>query len=180
MDKKGLCVSMCGKIGTKHCAECKVTRYCSVKCQREDWVKHKKDCALFKTHPDRGDIAMITKIHPDTIYSIIAEECIKHKIDLEKQCGFILRIKNDFFDQETTPPPGPRYELMSISENRRKDVVDAVNKLFAGGRVCSSPGFEDDTDIPPIITIILYKNVRRCDYYSKKMLIDMIDRESSK
>ncbi|GJE90796.1 hypothetical protein PsYK624_069400 [Phanerochaete sordida] len=30
--------------GTKLCSKCKIARYCSVECQREDWKKHKEEC----------------------------------------------------------------------------------------------------------------------------------------
>ncbi|XP_071506639.1 tudor domain-containing protein 1-like [Diadema antillarum] len=33
----------CGKAGTKHCSKCYVT-YCSIKCQKEDWARHKNKC----------------------------------------------------------------------------------------------------------------------------------------
>lgn len=40
----------CGKEGAAvgtllNCSRCKVVRYCSKGCQREDWKRHKKSCA---------------------------------------------------------------------------------------------------------------------------------------
>jgi len=42
--KNSLCCA-CGQAEGKHkCSKCRVTRYCSVKCQRAHWAEHKKIC----------------------------------------------------------------------------------------------------------------------------------------
>ncbi|KAI0765926.1 hypothetical protein BD413DRAFT_573354 [Trametes elegans] len=33
-----------GEDGLKRCSRCKLTRYCSVECQRKDWARHKVAC----------------------------------------------------------------------------------------------------------------------------------------
>jgi len=40
---KSKCI--CGKIAPKKCSRCKVQRYCSKECQRDDWNEHKKICS---------------------------------------------------------------------------------------------------------------------------------------
>jgi hypothetical protein len=32
----------------KKCSECKLVRYCSIKCQKTDWIKHKNECKVNK------------------------------------------------------------------------------------------------------------------------------------
>ena len=34
----------CGTLAKKHCSKCGMNKYCSVKCQKEDWVNHKLIC----------------------------------------------------------------------------------------------------------------------------------------
>lgn len=45
-DDTALCSLVeCDNIGTLFCGACGDTRYCSVKCQKQDWKKHKKECS---------------------------------------------------------------------------------------------------------------------------------------
>lgn len=37
---------ICGKIGSKQCSRCHIQRYCSIDCQKNDWVKHKNICTI--------------------------------------------------------------------------------------------------------------------------------------
>lgn len=34
----------CAKAGQFQCSSCKLVRYCSVSCQKEDWKRHKGMC----------------------------------------------------------------------------------------------------------------------------------------
>ena len=44
-DATGLCSHpSCSQPGTKFCASCKTTGYCSAKCQTDDWPRHKESC----------------------------------------------------------------------------------------------------------------------------------------
>ena len=36
--------AICGTYTTNRCSRCNIARYCSRKCQKEDWSKHKKTC----------------------------------------------------------------------------------------------------------------------------------------
>lgn len=41
------CCLMCGKrdiVGLKKCSRCKIAKYCSKECQREDWKRHREEC----------------------------------------------------------------------------------------------------------------------------------------
>ena len=75
---KGKCiVRNCGKAASKCCGSCGLVRYCSIKCQKEDWKKHhkKEECVSMKklasvslTEVEIGDVA-------DKIKSI----CVRHE-----------------------------------------------------------------------------------------------------
>lgn len=41
---KYMCSGCFREKATKRCARCKITRYCSVECQRRDWEEHRKRC----------------------------------------------------------------------------------------------------------------------------------------
>ena len=44
-DPTGLCSHPgCSQPGTKFCASCKTTAYCSAECQMDDWPRHKESC----------------------------------------------------------------------------------------------------------------------------------------
>lgn len=53
MDTKSMCI--CGEKADKYCSKCKFQRYCSVKCQKNDWRKHKKVCNKSVNH-DKEDV----------------------------------------------------------------------------------------------------------------------------
>jgi hypothetical protein len=36
--------SSCGELATMRCSECRVHVYCNAKCQKADWIEHKKTC----------------------------------------------------------------------------------------------------------------------------------------
>jgi len=41
---------ICGVESKFICGNCKVKKYCSVNCQKEDWKEHKKICKLLSTN----------------------------------------------------------------------------------------------------------------------------------
>lgn len=41
---KGVCYNCFANNPTKQCGRCKTVQYCSVKCQTENWPKHKQSC----------------------------------------------------------------------------------------------------------------------------------------
>jgi hypothetical protein len=48
-------VSVCSKCGSapekiKSCGNCNAITYCSIKCQREDWIDHKSKCSSMSTN----------------------------------------------------------------------------------------------------------------------------------
>ncbi|KAF8878364.1 hypothetical protein CPB84DRAFT_1688354, partial [Gymnopilus junonius] len=46
--RRGNCMT-CGKDAQsdlKVCSGCKVAKYCSKQCQKEDWKNHKKECTI--------------------------------------------------------------------------------------------------------------------------------------
>uniref|UniRef100_A0A7S3US75 MYND-type domain-containing protein n=1 Tax=Heterosigma akashiwo TaxID=2829 RepID=A0A7S3US75_HETAK len=46
----------------RKCAGCKVVKYCSRKCQKKDWQKHKKDCkVLAAMYQDKAQVSNICK-----------------------------------------------------------------------------------------------------------------------
>ena len=40
----------CGEKASSECANCRHTKYCTVKCQKSDWNEHKKICKLFSNN----------------------------------------------------------------------------------------------------------------------------------
>ena len=44
------CMCICGKRAPHKCSGCEAARYCSLKCQHEDWEEHKPFCRYFKSH----------------------------------------------------------------------------------------------------------------------------------
>lgn len=44
---EGIC-DICNKVASKVCIRCNMIHYCSLKCYRIGWKKHKKDCGFFR------------------------------------------------------------------------------------------------------------------------------------
>lgn len=38
----------CGKVGNKSCSNCKIQKYCSKECQKNNWKEHKKVCGEYR------------------------------------------------------------------------------------------------------------------------------------
>ena len=61
----------CGAEGEKICQRCKIARYCSAECQREDWKKHKHVCGANTTEEQRAILVTCTldlrRILPDDV-----------------------------------------------------------------------------------------------------------------
>ena len=45
--KPGNICKNCGFIATQRCSRCKLTYYCCVECQKEDWKSHSKTCKKY-------------------------------------------------------------------------------------------------------------------------------------
>lgn len=47
------------------CSRCKMTFYCSTKCQHDDWVEHKKWCCCTNAEVDKGPQRTVIMRRPD-------------------------------------------------------------------------------------------------------------------
>lgn len=63
-------VCLCGKESKKRCSKCGIKGYCSVECQKKDWVNHKNECAV-----DSFDY--LRKIEVDSLIKKIYEKVHK-------------------------------------------------------------------------------------------------------
>ena len=89
----GICiVSSCGKAASNCCGSCRMVRYCSVECQKEDWKKihKKKECVSMKklasaplTQDEISDVADKISCICDRHMSIGET---KSSIDLYEEC----------------------------------------------------------------------------------------------
>jgi hypothetical protein len=61
----------CGEKSRKKCSVCRTVGYCSVKCQKENWLVHKLICKKF------GDIEIIVRYYLDLNYAKISDYFIK-------------------------------------------------------------------------------------------------------
>lgn len=97
--------SVCGKVGdVRACAGCRSLYYCSTKCQKSHWKKHKPDCLEVQTGPksDHHIIKKFTSLlnHAEVINMVmhIADVLLwDDEVRQEKQCivGFAMNTDKD-------------------------------------------------------------------------------------
>ena len=85
MNEIDVCCADCGKEGgasLKACTACKLVKYCNIKCQKNHWPKHKKDCkqraaeirdeALFNELPAKEDCPICFLPMPNQLIDCIS------------------------------------------------------------------------------------------------------------
>ena len=82
---KNACVE-CGKTETRICASCRCARYCSEKCQRKSWLKHKTLCKTIASLAaeeetknqvvhQRGNICELSPVTKGKVAKLVGDKC---------------------------------------------------------------------------------------------------------
>ena len=137
----------CSEPGTNKCSSCKITLYCSVACQTEDWVHHKEECQgrlrkLGEAHLQKAEgfdrvnnwtqtlrfselaLTMLKKLNPRPLEVVITiDNAMRIKINALS-----------FMDQkkEMLECAKERYSLWAAGYMRHPGMLNAAFPLIAG------------------------------------------------
>lgn len=101
LNKKATCYARsCENDGRKYCSACKYAYYCSVKCQKEDWVHHKDFC--LKNRDIKEDknklqgLRFLQKLDYEMIQEMLAFLFYQVSLQLDIWGGIKLTINSEF------------------------------------------------------------------------------------
>ena len=134
VNKKGDCyASGCEKPGNKYCSACKYAYYCSIECQKKDWVSHKDFCLknreIKKNKDQMQALRLLNKLDRVMIRDMLAYLFYQTGMTLDDWGGVRLTINADFSGKEMT--------FLDLKQNSRpepiskENMVNMLNTMYA-------------------------------------------------
>ncbi len=154
-DVMKMCCASCGiaeidDIKLKDCSACKLVKYCSIKCQRDHWPHHKKECKkraaelrdelLFKQNESNymGDCPICFLPNPVEEHSVAIMSCCSQMIC--HGCNYANKTR-EFTEKLPHKCPFCRHPIPRSDEDLREnhskriDAGDPV-AMFGTGKIC--------------------------------------------
>merc|ERR1712126_21231 len=140
--------TLCGIFGKlKLCSRCKLVRYCSTKCQREDWKRHKSECAMAdmaKLQLNEGEYLEIdpkknpTKLEGDLVWTSWSckDSTGKQKLTQQKSLAELDGVGvGEFQLWKVQVPMCPGMDLGGIMmyTKGKKNLMHVVPQMLADG-----------------------------------------------
>lgn len=114
-------------IEMSHCARCGIARYCSKKCQVNDWPKHKQDCKKKDGKDQNTDVITSTKYVEDAI--IEARKNSNRRI-AENMCSNVKKLPISIVYGLQQLSPGRFLHFQYVGKNASPSEKDLVASMI--------------------------------------------------
>lgn len=115
---------MCGEIKGKKCAGCQARRYCSRRCQKKDWHRHKQECKDFQKY-GLENVALSYQEYVDSLEKDPEFRAMITRSDPDYNSVILEALQNDAFREEIVFKI-PETNLEALDNALRYDSIDIL------------------------------------------------------